>query len=73
MKKKGIILIIINLTKTDIDITQDIIFSNKKNIELKQIYLLVISQTSTGLLVKNNKLEPLRFDDIPNSIKSLLQ
>jgi hypothetical protein len=72
-KTKGISIIMINLTKTDFDITQDIIFSNKKNIELKDIYVIIISPTSTGLLVKNNKLEPLRFDDIPNSIKSLLQ
>ena len=73
MKAKGIVIIMINLTKIDFDITQDIIFSNKKNIELKNIYVIIISPTSTGLLVKNNKLEPLRFDDIPNSIKSLLQ
>ena len=73
LKAKGIVIIMINLTKIDFDITQDIIFSNKKNIELKNIYVIIISPTSTGLLVKNNKLEPLRFDDIPNSIKSLLQ
>lgn len=73
IKKKGIALIIINLTKTDFNIKQDIVFTNKKNIEIKQIYLLAISQTSTGLLVKNNKLEQLRFDDLPNNIKSLLQ
>ena len=72
LRKKGIELIIINLTKPDFDINKDIIFSSKINIEIKQIYLLVISPTSTGLLVKNNKLEQLRLDDLPNNIKSLL-
>ena len=62
-----------NLTKTDFNINEDIIFTQKKNIEIKNIYVIVISKTSTGLLVKNNKLEPLQFDDLPNSIKNLLR
>jgi len=70
-KKSSIIMI--NLTKTDFDINQDISFAGKKNIEIKNIYIIVISPTSSGLLVKNNKLEPLRFDDLPTIIKNLLQ
>jgi len=61
----------INLLTKDFIIQQNITSVGLKNAEIKKIYLIVISHSSTGFIVKNTKDITLRLEDLPAILKPI--
>jgi len=67
MKKAAFIQI--NLLTNDFIIKQNITSVGMKNAEIKNIYIIVVTQNGAGLLVKNEKNMALHIEDIPEILK----
>ena len=59
----------INLLTKDFIIKQNITAVGFKNAEIKKIYVIVITQHSSGFIIKNSNDISLRIDDLPEILK----